>query len=186
MVEKPKEGICSQCGKEELEFYDDGSGSCINCGRVFRWNHEQPDTFTEEHSFPDLENEDKINFEGRKNKGFTPSRLPAASMRIKAKNGFLYISIIGIVLLMIGYTIIFGLVAGSIGEENAADEDIDLLHISLVLNSVGVLVLALGLIYGAATAEHLDNLIRGFMLLAMAIILGLFLTLGTSFMFNLL
>ena len=36
--EKPSGGKCSQCGKESLSFYDDGSGVCEACGRTFWWD----------------------------------------------------------------------------------------------------------------------------------------------------
>ncbi len=192
MVEKPKEGICSQCGTEELEFYDDGTGSCSNCGRVFRWDHETSKDFIEEHTPSDID--DEIDDEGsilprfRKNRGFTPSRPPAVSSRIKPKKGFLYICITGIILLIVGYVLIFGSTIESVEpmEDEVADDTHMFIPIALMLNCIGVLVLSLGLIYGAATAEQLDGQIRAWMILAMAIILGLFLTFGTSFMFNML
>ena len=187
MVEKPKEGICSQCGTEELEFYDDGSGSCRNCGRVFRWNHEFPE--------PDLDVErwgDKIHseymgaWEEQNNSGFTASRPPRATTRVKTKKGFLYICTVGIILLVIGYVMICMLMADAMGEVDTLDEKPEFINIGLMLNSVGVLVLSLGLIYGAATADHLDSQIRAWMLIAMALILSLFLSFGTNLLFDLL
>jgi len=34
---KPRGGICSRCNTNSLEFYDDGSGACMGCGRMFMW-----------------------------------------------------------------------------------------------------------------------------------------------------
>jgi len=36
-VEKPTEGICAKCGSTNLSFFDDGTGRCNNCGRIFNW-----------------------------------------------------------------------------------------------------------------------------------------------------
>ncbi|MCX8173137.1 MAG: zinc-ribbon domain-containing protein [Thermoplasmata archaeon] len=35
--EKPTEGICAKCGSSKLSFFDDGTGKCNNCGRIFNW-----------------------------------------------------------------------------------------------------------------------------------------------------
>ncbi len=37
MYKKPTKGRCAYCGSDMLEFYDDGSGICLNCGRTFSW-----------------------------------------------------------------------------------------------------------------------------------------------------
>ncbi len=37
VIEKPKEGICAKCGSTNLSFFDDGTGKCNNCDRVFNW-----------------------------------------------------------------------------------------------------------------------------------------------------
>lgn len=34
---KPTFGICSQCNSSMLQFYDEGEGCCLNCGRQFTW-----------------------------------------------------------------------------------------------------------------------------------------------------
>ncbi len=36
-VTKPTRGKCAYCGSDLLEFYDDGTGICLNCGRTFSW-----------------------------------------------------------------------------------------------------------------------------------------------------
>ena len=36
-VKKPTKGRCAYCGSDLLEFYDDGTGICLNCGRTFSW-----------------------------------------------------------------------------------------------------------------------------------------------------
>ena len=36
-VTKPTKGKCAYCGSDLLEFYDDGTGICLNCGRTFSW-----------------------------------------------------------------------------------------------------------------------------------------------------
>lgn len=35
---KPTQGRCSQCQSRELDFFDEGSGKCRTCGRVFWWD----------------------------------------------------------------------------------------------------------------------------------------------------
>ncbi|GEM_PF-4098355 len=35
---KPTKGKCKECGSTNLEFYDDGSGKCLDCGRTFWWD----------------------------------------------------------------------------------------------------------------------------------------------------
>jgi hypothetical protein len=37
-VKKPKKGKCKDCGSKNLQFYDDGTGRCPNCGRTFQWS----------------------------------------------------------------------------------------------------------------------------------------------------
>ena len=37
MYKKPTKGRCAYCGSDMLEFYDDGTGICLNCGRTFSW-----------------------------------------------------------------------------------------------------------------------------------------------------
>jgi uncharacterized Zn finger protein (UPF0148 family) len=37
---KPKGGKCSQCKHLGLEFFNDGTGKCPNCGYAFLWNNE--------------------------------------------------------------------------------------------------------------------------------------------------
>ena len=34
---KPTSGICSVCERNSLEFYDNGLGRCLFCGRTFDW-----------------------------------------------------------------------------------------------------------------------------------------------------
>lgn len=34
---KPEKGVCGVCGSTRLQFFDDGSGRCIECGHTFRW-----------------------------------------------------------------------------------------------------------------------------------------------------
>ena len=36
-IAKPAQGVCGKCGKNRLEFFDDGWGRCPDCGNVFRW-----------------------------------------------------------------------------------------------------------------------------------------------------
>lgn len=48
--------------------------------------------------------------------------------------------------------------------------------IGMMLNYIGIIIVGLGLTYGAGTAEYLDPKVRAWMLAAMAILVGLFLT----------
>ena len=34
---KPEKGVCGVCSSTRLQFFDDGSGRCIECGHTFRW-----------------------------------------------------------------------------------------------------------------------------------------------------
>jgi len=36
--QKPEGGVCKRCGQHRLVFFDDGSGECKNCHRIFRWD----------------------------------------------------------------------------------------------------------------------------------------------------
>lgn len=48
-VVKPRKGICSSCGSKDLRFFDDGSGSCPNCGHEFTWDTSGPRIQQEEY-----------------------------------------------------------------------------------------------------------------------------------------
>ncbi len=167
MVEKPTEGICGACDSEELEFFDDGSGRCISCDRVFRWDSE--DT-----------NDDKILSKraGRKS-AFNPARRPAAARSEKEKyTGFIKILIVGFLLLIAGFSLMFSMHA----MEDVVEEPIEftstLVIFSLFFVNIGIVIIGLGLVMGAVKAEHMDEEIRAWMLMAMAVLLGVFLGLG--------
>ncbi|MEM3444650.1 MAG: FlaD/FlaE family flagellar protein [Thermoplasmata archaeon] len=51
-IEKPTEGICAKCGSTKLSFFDDGTGKCNNCGRVFNWKAVLSQTPPEQSSQP--------------------------------------------------------------------------------------------------------------------------------------
>ena len=36
-ITKPVAGICGVCRSKRIEFQDDGTGRCVNCGNTFRW-----------------------------------------------------------------------------------------------------------------------------------------------------
>ncbi len=48
-VKKPTRGKCAYCGSDLLEFYDDGTGICLNCGRTFSWLKPLPGPVSQGH-----------------------------------------------------------------------------------------------------------------------------------------
>ncbi len=46
-IYKPTTGVCSICDRRALEFYDDGMGRCVYCGRTFNWIEAQMRRFQE-------------------------------------------------------------------------------------------------------------------------------------------
>lgn len=42
VAKKPRKGKCKDCGSKNLQFYDDGTGRCPNCGRTFQWHDKGP------------------------------------------------------------------------------------------------------------------------------------------------
>jgi len=34
----PSRGKCANCGSLDLDFFEDGEGECLECGRTFRWD----------------------------------------------------------------------------------------------------------------------------------------------------
>ncbi len=200
MVEKPEEGICFHCGSEDLVFKDDGTGRCKDCHRVFNWDtlpsigefeEERGDRYAEQLSenhwkeFEDFQDDIPDTRDTRppsKKIDFNPSRTPAAASRKKPKKGFLWIGITGIITMIIGYSMFFLIMANTASGGGVAENTPALSYIAIMLNCIGILLLGMGMFYGAAGAEHLDDRIRAWMFIAMAIILGLFITFGTSFM----
>ncbi|MFW6040413.1 MAG: hypothetical protein ACOC85_01090 [Thermoplasmatota archaeon] len=146
MVEKPREGLCANCESDRLDFYDDGSGMCLNCGRTFRWDLEEQ-----------KEKEQPI---------------------INTKNTtFLNISMFGFALTIIGFVLMSFLVM----RLNIFQNVIEIMRgLVILFIYTGVILISTGLVYGSATAEHLDDKIRAWMLIAMAILLGLFLTFSVA------
>ncbi len=201
MVEKPKEGICFHCGSEDLVFKDDGTGRCKDCHRIFNWDslfsieefeEEGENQFEEEifqshwKEFEDVGDDIQSNRDPRtpsKRIGFNPSRMPAT--RKKPNKGFLWISIIGIIVMIMGYSMFFVVMADTASEGSIAENTPALPYFAIMLSYIGVLVLGIGMLYGAAMAEHLDDRIRAWMLIAMALLLGLFLTFGNSIIIGL-
>lgn len=46
-IAKPTSGVCGECGSRNLEFYDNGWGKCLSCGRSFQWSAVGKKTFWE-------------------------------------------------------------------------------------------------------------------------------------------
>jgi len=113
-----------------------------------------------------------------KRNGFHPSNKPKSAERKKEKKGFLYISAVGFILLMVGYGMFYGINAMSGFIEEPIQNMSAFRSLSMMLNYIGIILVGLGLVWGAATADHLDDKVRSWMLAAMAILLGLFLGLG--------
>lgn len=216
MVEKPNEGICSKCGAESLEFYDDGSGRCVNCGRTFHWASEeelkqsqgqpkkqrttdqyerssgtkqrssQPSQGTSRETSQRSSRQQTMPAAQGKSKsrsnGYTrskPSRAPpSSSEKSKSSRGFLYIALIGFIVTIVGYVL---LSITTMGFELEMKTVQLLRGLYILLSSSGVLVVGLGLVHGAVTADDLHEKIRSWMLLAMALLLGLYLSFNLAF-----
>lgn len=195
MVEKPKEGICSVCGSERLEFYDDGTGRCPDCGRTFRWASQEeieggpPEPEVSEE--PRMQEEPEVSPEPQDEAKTAPSteperRSPARVSKPptsrKESRTFLWIAVVGFIIMMVGYTLIYGLNAVSTMQDDGLENINAYRNIGVMLNFVGVLIVGIGLLIGAVTADQLDDKIRAWLLIAMAILLGLFLSLGSLFL----
>jgi|GEM_PF-2984161 len=204
MVEKPTEGKCSVCGSENLIFNEDGSGRCQDCGRVFRWASEEEisrdepvEDKTEEEVFEIEEKEDSEpagktvkgvsatatprksdRISKSKRNGFHPTNKPRSTQKKEIKKGFIWIALTGFILLMAGYGIFYGITSAEefIGEPIEYNNAFRAL--SFMMNYIGIVLIGLGLTYGALTADHLEDRVRSWMLAAMAILMGLFLGLG--------
>lgn len=157
MVEKPTEGLCANCNSDSLVFYDDGTGECLNCGREFRWDEE--------------EYEEKKEPKTAATASPPPRREPTRAVQRNTK--FVNIAMLGFSLMIVGYIIVGFMYMGF-----EIDQDIIniLQGLYIILIYTGVLLIGAGLVYGAATAEYLENRVRAWMIVAMAVLLGLFLT----------
>lgn len=113
-----------------------------------------------------------------KRNGFHPTNKPKSVDKKEVKKGFLWIAAVGFILLMVGYGMFYSMSAVSELGEEPIEDLLAFKYIAIMLNYVGVILVGLGLVYGAATADHLDDKVRSWMLAAMAILLGLFLGLG--------
>lgn len=154
MVRKPQEGICGSCGSDDMEFLEDGSGICNKCNRRFKW-----DTGSGSPS-------------GKKT--LKPRRTPTADRY----TGYVNILIIGFLLLIAGYSLLFSMHAVSEWSEEPVRYASTMIIFSLLFINVGIVIIGLGLVLGAVRAEHLGEEIRAWMFMAMAILLGVFLGLG--------
>ncbi len=194
MVDRPKEGICYQCGSENLVFKKDGTGRCRDCNRVFNWKSYSTGVGRYERSGKKTKivwGKPETNTKPRRtsvDKGFLPSRVPASVSRRKPKRGFVWLGVIGIIMVIVGYSILFSIIMDSAPVEDPEDsqEESRLTYPALLLTYVGVMILCLGMFYGAATATHLDDQIRAWLIISMAILMGLFLSFGNSVIIGLL
>jgi len=200
MVEKPTEGLCSRCDSESLEFYDDGSGRCLNCGRTFRWASEDEvsqdrtaqGTQEIQSETRETETDDEIkqqttpvpstsrtNGVGRKTRsGYTPAQGSRASKKSSGR-GSLWVGVIGFVLMIVGY-VLYSLTVMEIGLE----EHIEIIHgLYLLLTSVGVLVAGTGLtVYGATSEDLGENVCLG-LLISAALLVAIYLGIGQLVLF---
>lgn len=199
MVEKPEEGICSRCDSENLEFHDDGSGRCLNCGRSFRWvskedispkkgdlsdqsGQNQSDTTEPQHSeqvpeekFPSkrVSGVSRTNGSISSRQGYTPSKKNSVVEKPKGK-GFLWVGVLGIVLMMIGY-IFISLYTMEIGLE---EHHKIIQGLYMLLTSVGVLLAGIGMLVFGSVADHLDEHVRKGLIISAAILIALYLGIG--------
>jgi len=181
MVEKPTEGICSQCKSESLDFFDDGSGRCMNCGRTFRWaseeelnqetTHYDSPTQTRTSSQQPISQSSRTNVgQSAKMQGYTPSQ---RSERYKKPNGkkFLWLGVTGIVLMIVGY-VLSSIFTMNIGLE---EHDEIVRGIYILLTSVGVLMAGMGMLIFGSVADHLDENIRMGLIIASSLLIAIYL-----------
>lgn len=202
MVEKPEEGICSRCDSENLEFYDDGSGRCLDCGRAFRWaskeelsqqksdvdrsaqteqttsTSERPPDSTrrsqpQQMSGSQTTGVSRTNGTAPSRNGYTPSQKTGAIEEPKGR-GFLWLGVVGLVLMMVGYVL-----ASLFTMEVGLEEHREIIRGSyLLLTSVGVLMAGLGMLVFGSVADHLDEHIRKGLIMAAALLIALYLGFG--------
>ncbi len=168
MVDKPTEGICGACDSESLEFFDDGSGRCTDCDRMFRWAPEKED------GSEDVKKTSRIT---SRSNGFNPAKRPAASLSDRYSR-YLKVLVVGFLLLIAGYSLMFSMHAVTDWQEEPLELASTFIILSLLFVNVGVVLIGFGLVLGAVKAEHLDDDLRGWMFMAMAVLLGVFLGLG--------
>ncbi len=226
MAEKPEKGKCAKCGSENIIFYDDGFGRCLDCGRTFQWKDQeqepQPQQSKPERSqsaqqqpkrqapsptqksqtssrtqqpsnkpqqkqsakksqTPRQQPTSSRSSSGKSPKSSSQSRSTSRKSNINSKSkkksklskGFLYLTTIGFIVMIVGYILMSVTMMGF-------DLDPDTVNLLIgmftMFSYTGVLLIGLGLVYGAVTADSLDKKIRAWMLIAMAILLGLFLS----------
>ncbi len=207
MVEKPTGGICSRCDSESLEFYDDGSGRCVNCGRTFRWasqeeiqkareaqSEKQASTSSQQpqkgvaqaqsqQQNPQSQQQKPVSRpNGAKNRS-KDSYTPSQGIKIAKEPtgmGFLWMGVIGIVLMMVGY-ILFSFYAMEIGLE----EHHEIIRgLYLLLTSVGVLIAGMGMLVFGSIADHLDEHVRKGLVISSALLIALYLGLSQLMLFG--
>ncbi len=196
MVEKPTEGLCSRCDSESLEFYDDGSGRCLNCGRNFRWAdkgeisqeskvQERPQT-TREFQFETMATSEvsqqnratpsisRTNGESRTtSRGYTPDLENRTSKKSSGRKA-LWVGVVGFIFMIAGY-VLLSLNMMEIGLE----EHIEIIRGLFVLfTSIGVLIAGTGLAVHGATADDLGDNVRLGLLLSAALLIGIYLGIG--------
>ncbi len=177
----PRAGICGECGSEKLTFFEDGSGRCESCDRLFSWKEEDDEDIEKLDDEEEFLKNDLPSLRSRTN-GFDPSRPPRAALQREKETGFLKIINSGFILLILGFIVFYGVLAVNSPLDISRDDAETVLIFSQMIKYVGVVLVGMGLVIGAVKGEHLDDNIRGYMVVSMAVLLGI--TLGLSIIFR--
>ncbi|MFO7991827.1 MAG: hypothetical protein R6U61_05995 [Thermoplasmata archaeon] len=200
MVKKPSEGICAVCGSANLRFFDDGTGVCPDCERKFRWasldeieaivaderkksekkeEGEKQGSETDERSggregssyYKETSERPSVS-ERRysRTNGFHPAEPPASATSEEPSYGYLWITIFGFIILIIGF-VIHALTMTNIDINSGMMKNLD--AFSFLCRSIGVSTASIGLIIGGVKAENLDDRTKMGMFIAAGLIIGL-------------
>lgn len=195
MVDKPTEGICSRCNSEDLEFYDDGSGRCMNCDRTFRWASEEEiaqqegeDEIEEQKERPEPSQEryqqrlssplvsglSRTNGDKRGDRrSYSPSQRGEGVERNTGR-GFLWLGVLGLILMMLGY-VLSSLFAMDIG---LTEYESIIRGSYILLTSVGVLIAGMGMLIFGSVADDLDENIRMGLIIGSSLLIAIYLGLS--------
>lgn len=202
MVNKPSEGICSRCNSENLEFYDDGSGRCMNCGRTFRWasKEEIAQQIEEEEDYPQKEQQESPTQESkekpesqtgmvagvsRTNGGTQINRrvhTPSQRNNVVEKSsgrGFLWLGATGLIFMMVGY-VLLSLFAMDIG---LSEHQQIVRGLYILFTTVGVLMAGMGMMVHGAVADDLDESVRMGLIIASSLLIAIYLGIGQLSLF---
>ncbi|MGM0405963.1 MAG: hypothetical protein ACQEQM_07475 [Thermoplasmatota archaeon] len=196
MVNKPSEGICSRCNSENLEFYDDGSGRCMNCGRTFKWaSEEKIAQQTEDEDYSQKEHQETPSQESKETLGQQTGMVSGVSrtngyrqnnrrahtpnqrdhvVEKPSRRGFLWLGVTGLIFMMAGY-ILLSLFTMDIG---LSEHQQMIQGLYILLTTVGVLMAGMGMMIYGAVADDLDGSVRMGLIIGSSLLIAIYLGIG--------